>query len=80
MAVEIGVFIRQEGVVVGLRVKIGVSSVVQCDPPFLLLRLSDILDWISAPHLSLFNYSARRNNAVWCNDSSLLQDGALKDH
>ena len=58
----------------------GVSGVVQGDPAFLLLRLSDILDWVSAPYLSFLHYSARRNDAVGCDNGSLLEDGALKDH
>lgn len=80
MSVEIGVLIRKEGVVVGLRVKIGISGVVQRDPAFLLLSPSDILDRISAPHLSFLDYSARWNNAVRRNDGSLLQDSTLKDN
>jgi hypothetical protein len=46
----------------------------------LFLRLSDILDWISTPHLSFLDYSAGRDNAVRCNNGSLLQDSSLKDH
>lgn len=80
MSVEIGVLIREEGVVVGLRVKIGISGVVQRDPAFLLLSPSDILDRVSAPHLSFLDYSSRWNNAVRCNDGSLLQDSTLKDN
>lgn len=46
----------------------------------MFLRLSDILDWISTPHLSFLDYSAGRDNAVRCNNGSLLQDSSLKDH
>ena len=80
MAVEIGVLIRQEGVVVGLGVEVRISCVVQRDPAFLLLRPSDILDWISAPHLPFLHNPAGRHHAVGRDDGSLLQDGALEDH
>lgn len=80
MTVKIGVLIRQEGIVVGLRVKIRVSCVIKRDPTFLFLSLSDILDWVSAPNLSFLHNSPRRNNAVRGNNSSLLQDRALQDN
>ena len=79
MAIKIRILIGKESVVVGLRVKIRVSGVVKSDPSFLLLSPSDVLDWISAPHLSFLHHSPRRNHAVWCNNSSLLQDRTLQD-
>lgn len=46
----------------------------------MFLRLSDIFDRISTPYLSFLDYSAGWDNAVRCNNGSLLKDSSLKDH
>lgn len=79
MSVEVGVVVGQEGVVVGFRVGVRVSRVVERDEPLLFLRFSDVFDGVARPDLSFLHDSSRRHHAVRSDDRTFLYDCALHD-
>lgn len=80
MQVEIGIVVRQKGLIVHCSVIVYMPGVLEGHKALLFHSLSDVFDRVASPYLAFLDDSSGRDDAVWSNDSSFLNDSALHDH